>query len=138
MWLYNIFRYLKTCFKLHFQRQKLTSLYVYIKRRQGGPIFDLCKPCFYVLFHRPVDLFSYSFHFDCPERKTNMSVGGPTCLVISQTPVCSAPYVTPGRLGSSAHPTGPRNHWDSMKSVPPSLISSCVSTHSHTQQRGVT
>lgn len=50
------------------------------------------------------------------------------CLVISQTPTCSSPYVTPGRLGNSAHPTEPRNHWDSMKSGPPSLISSCVST----------
>lgn len=139
MWLYNIFGYLENLLQITLpERETHLSLYIYKKKDRAALYLIFANPVFTCL---STDLLIYSctrFTLTVQKEKLTCQWEAPCALLLAKHQFCSSPYVTPGRLGNSAHPTGPRNHWDSMKSGPPSLISSCVSTHSHTQQQRVT
>lgn len=51
--------------------------------------------------------FGSPFTSNVRKEKLTCQLGGPVCLVISPTLIF---YISPGSLGSSAHPRGPKNH----------------------------
>lgn len=97
-----IFTCLENLLQITLPWEKLSPI-----KRQGGPTCDLGKPC--SLHGTPFAqiYFCAPFTLNVRKEKLTCQLGGPVCLVISPTLIF---YISPGSLGSSAHPRGPKNH----------------------------